>query len=278
MLDGFGQAPVCIELDLDSYDGPWTHVERFRNRRGWLMVANAVMTAPDGQHEFGMVVGCDEWGEAIPAWQAAHLLDCACSLPQPCDEYAPSVLEVIAQREAREVKLRWLRENNRDLLTLAQTVEAAVAAEEHRTSDLLDRTLANVDDLRRRRRSPLLTADNRVAIDEAIASLEIGVEAALHNLEVERGRIRSQAADKERQLLQRAAVSVEIEPAYVVSWHDGAPACAGAADQTADFDWRPPRVEFTYEATRRNAWWRDRAEGKVDHSAAPGGMAGRARR
>ena len=278
MLDGFGQAPVCIELDLDSYEGPWTQVERFRNRRGWLMVANMIMTATDRQGEFGMVVGCDEWGEAIPAWQAAHLMECACSLPQPCDEYAPAVLEAIAQREAREVKLRWLRENNRDLLMLAQAVEAAVAAEEHRTSDIIDRTLANVDDLRRRRRSPLLTADNRVAIDEAIASLEIGVETALHNLEFERERIRARAEDKERQLLGRTAVCVEVEPTYVVSWHDGAPACAGAADQTADFDWRPPLVEFTYEATRRNAWWRDRAAGRTDHSAVPSGMAGGARR
>ena len=278
MLHGFGQAPVCLELDLDSYDGPWTHVDRFRNRRGWLMVANTVMTTPGGEHELGIVVGCDEWGEAIPGWRAAHLLECACSLPQPCDEYAPAVLEAIAQREAREVKLRWLRENNRELLTLAQAVEAAVAAEEHRTSDLIDRTLADVGDLRRRRRSPLLTADNRVAIDEAIASLEIGVEAALHNLELERGRIRAEAGEKERQLLKHAAVKVEIEPAYVVSWHDGAPAFAGAADHTADFDWRPPRVEFTYEATRRNAWWRDRAAGRTDPRAARGGMAVRARR
>lgn len=278
MLHGFGQASVCLELDLDSYDGPRTHVDRFRNRHGWLMVANTIMTTPDGEHEFGIVVGCDEWGEAIPAWQAAHLLECACSLPQACDEYAPAVLEAIAQREAREVKLRWLREDNRDLLTLAQAVEAAVAAEEHRTSNLIDRTLVNVDDLRRRRRSPLLTADNRVAIDEAIASLEIGVEAALHNLEVERRRIRAEAEDKERQLLKHAAVTVEIEPAYVVSWHDGAPNCADADDQMADFDWRPPRVEFTYEATRRNAWWRDRTAGRTDYSAAPVGMAARARR
>ena len=41
MLDGFGQAPVCLELDLDSYEGPWAHVERFRGRSGWLVVAEA---------------------------------------------------------------------------------------------------------------------------------------------------------------------------------------------------------------------------------------------
>ena len=26
MFAEFGQAPLCLELDLDSYDGPWQHV------------------------------------------------------------------------------------------------------------------------------------------------------------------------------------------------------------------------------------------------------------
>lgn len=278
MLDGFGQAPVCIELNLDSYDGPPSHVARFRNRRGWVMVAEATLTADGKRHPISLVVGCDEWGEEIPAWQAAHLLDCACSMPQPCDEYAPAVLEAIVQREGGEAKRRWLRENDHALHTLAETVEANVAAEERRAHALIDRTLTVIDDLRRRRRSPLLTADNRVAIDEAISSLEIGIEAALHNLGGERDRLRAAAAARERELLRRGAIRIEIEPGYIVSWHDGAPACFGSTDRATDFDWRPPRVEFTYEAARRNAWWRERQEGRNEsahHLARAGKILGR---
>ena len=41
MLHGFGLYPVSLQIDVDSYDGDWRHVARFRNRSGWLAVAEA---------------------------------------------------------------------------------------------------------------------------------------------------------------------------------------------------------------------------------------------
>lgn len=43
MFAEFGQAPLCLELDIDSYDGPWQHVSRFRRGTGWLMVAKCTI-------------------------------------------------------------------------------------------------------------------------------------------------------------------------------------------------------------------------------------------
>jgi len=75
MLDGFGFYPLRIEIDLDSYDGPWTHVARFRNRSGWLLVAQAIVSIDHGEvASYPVVVACDEYGEPVPDFMAPNLL------------------------------------------------------------------------------------------------------------------------------------------------------------------------------------------------------------
>src|SRR3546814_12531835 len=41
VLEEFRQAPLCLEIDLDTYEDDWRHVARFRGRSGWLIAARA---------------------------------------------------------------------------------------------------------------------------------------------------------------------------------------------------------------------------------------------
>ena len=74
MLEEFRQAPLCMELDLDTYEGHWSHVARFRGRSGWLIGANATLESATEIYRTTIVAACDEQEQPIPAFQAAHLL------------------------------------------------------------------------------------------------------------------------------------------------------------------------------------------------------------
>lgn len=218
MLDGFGQAPVCIELDLDSYDGPWTHVERFRGRSGWLTVAEAELTTAGAGWTTTLVAACDDYGEAVPHFMAPNLLACACSHPQPCREFPPDELDELLAEAAHELRLGWVRENHRGLLNLACAGAERVAALEVAARAAVDEADRRIGDLRRRRRMPGVSPHAIGIFNEAIVSVEIDREAALHRLADERDRVRRAIASDELALLRRSNVTVTWEIMYHVSW------------------------------------------------------------
>lgn len=127
MLEGFGLYPVVLQIDPDSYEGDWRHVARFRNRTGWLLVAEAEIWVGD-EHRATMplIVGCDQWDEPIPSLIAANLLRCASSLPQACDDYPPALLDLLVEQESDEVRQRWLRETNAEIALIHEAGERAV--------------------------------------------------------------------------------------------------------------------------------------------------------
>lgn len=218
MLDGFGQAPVCLELDLDSYDGPWTHVERFRGRSGWLVVAEARVSTAGAGWTTTLVAACDENGEPVPHFMAPNLLACACSRPQPCREYPPDALDDLLDGAACELRLGWLRENNAGLLNLSRAGAERVAALEAATRVAIHEADRSIADLRRRRRMPGVSPHAIGIFNEAITAIEVDREAALHRLAEQRAQVRRAVAEEELALLRRTSVRVEWEPLYHVSW------------------------------------------------------------
>ena len=43
MFAEFGPAPLCLELDFDSFDGPPHRITRFGRMSDWMMTAKATI-------------------------------------------------------------------------------------------------------------------------------------------------------------------------------------------------------------------------------------------
>jgi hypothetical protein len=227
MLDGFGFAPVCLEIDLTSYDGPAHHVARFRNSWGWLVMADATILSSHGDERTTIAAACDEHGNALPVFMADNLLACACSRPQPCFEDLPDEIESALESERLALQSRWLRDNDRGLRILAEDVADRIASIEGRARQSDEATEHQIADLRRRRRMPGLTPEARGIFGAIIQELEHEQEAALTRLTDKRDALRKQVRDAERSLLTRTRVNVTTELLYTVQFlpglrgHDG---------------------------------------------------------
>jgi hypothetical protein len=219
MLDGFGFAPVCLEIDLTSYDGPAHHVARFRNSWGWLVMADATILSSHGDERTTIAAACDEHGNALPVFMADNLLACACSRPQPCFEDLPDEIESALESERLALQSRWLRDNDRGLRILAEDVADRIASIEGRARQSDEATEHQIADLRRRRRMPGLTPEARGIFGAIIQELEHEQEAALTRLTDKRDALRKQVRDAERSLLTRTRVNVTTELLYTVQWH-----------------------------------------------------------
>lgn len=255
MLDGFGIAPVSVVFDLDSYDGPWTHVHRFRDRSGWLMVAEARLECGDEWMRTTLVAACDEWGEPVPGFMAPNLLACACSHPQPCHEEPPEALDDILCEEEGALIVRWQRETNRDLAELAESVERRIAAIESATRRFIDAGERQVAELRRRRRMPGSTAEARGIFDTIIVDIESEGDAALERLTSRRADIRARAEDAEEALFSRSTVEIEVTPLYTVQWAGSgmrreADLRSLLVHQDAYNAWRAPPSQAKWKAER----------------------------
>ncbi|NBB40109.1 MULTISPECIES: hypothetical protein [Sphingomonadaceae] len=222
MLYGFGSAPVCVELDLDSYDGPWTHVERFRGRSGWLVVAEAEVMSDGTGCMTSIVAACDDHLEAVPTFMAPNLLACACSLPVECDEYPPDELDDLLAEAARELKLRWLRDNNAALAKLTDAALTKIGELEGRARRDIDGLDYRIADLRRRRRMSGVTDAARDILEETILAMEHQRDAITERLARRRAQLRLTVDREERVLIARARVNVAVEPLYFVRWSAGA--------------------------------------------------------
>ncbi len=218
MLDGFGLAPVCIELDLDSYDGPWTHVERFRGRSGWLVVAEAEVVSAGAGWETSIIAACDDCFEPVPPFMVPNLLACACSLPAGCDEYPPEDLQELLVEAAQELKLHWLRESNAALAALTEAAAAQINELEGRARREIDGLDFRIADLRRRRRMLGLSDSAREIMRESILAFEEERDAVTEQLAQQRAQLRASVAEEEQRVIRRTRVHVEVEPHYYVKW------------------------------------------------------------
>ena len=222
MLDGFGCYPLCIEIDLDSYDGSWTHVARFRNRSGWLLVARATVSVDWVEvADYPIIVACDEYGEAIPDFMAPNLLACACSIPQLCDDFPPEELELQLGEQRNAIRKQWMRDTYSEFAALdeqasrdIENVEGEVAAKLR----VADRQIA---DLRRRRRMLDVNDDARSIFDAVIAEIETYQDSLVEWLAVRRDELRKHYEALEKKLSRKVRPHIAIEPLYQVSWIDG---------------------------------------------------------
>lgn len=241
MLDGFGCYPLCIEIDLDSYDGPWTHVARFRNRSGWLLVADAMISVDNADvASYAIVIACDEYGEAIPDFMAPNLLACACSQPQLCDDFPPEDLEWQMDRQRDEIRRRWMRETYAELAQLDEQAGHDIEEAEGQTAAKIMASDRQIADLRRRRRMPGLTNEAVSIFDTVIAEIETYQDSLVERLATRRGELRRHYATLEQTLTSKIRPQIVIEPRYQLNWFDG----------------------------RRRAGWEEEHKGAYRHSAA----------
>ena len=200
MREEFRQAPLCMELDLDTYEGHWAHVARFRGENGWLLGAQATLESATEIYRTVIVAACDEWENPIPAFQAANLLKCSWSDLGPCFEHPPELLDELLCEEEGQVYARWQRETNAALRRHLIATDERVAAVEARARMASDRLMRQINDLRRRRRFAELTVEARSIFDKLIAELDAETDAIFEDSRADVAQIRSNATRLEEAL------------------------------------------------------------------------------
>lgn len=218
MFAEFGPAPLCLELDLDSYDGPWQHVSRFRKASGWLMVAKATIQSEHDILTARLVAACDERENPVPAFQARHLTECDWLHPTYCDELPPELLDELICEEEGELIRRWHREKNAGLAEAFEAQEQRIAELEGRVRSAIRRNDRRIAELHQRRRHPSATPDMRMALGEIARDLSEENDVLAEEMALTRDSIRKQAAEYEETLWAREDLLVEVEPLHLIRW------------------------------------------------------------
>lgn len=218
MFAEFGQAPLCLELDLDSYDGPWQHVARFRRGSGWLMVAECTIQSEHDILTARLVAACDEREHPVPAFQAHHLTQCDWINPTYCDELPPDILDDLICEEEGALIARWHREKNSALAEAFENHEARIAELEGRVQPITARNEAQIAELRQRRRHPDATPEMRLAMRQIIDELDSENDELIAEMAETRATLREQAAEFEETLWAREDLLIEVSPVHVIRW------------------------------------------------------------
>jgi hypothetical protein len=219
MLHGFGLYPVSLQIDIDSYDGDWRHVARFRNRSGWLAVAEAeIWSGNDLCTTLPIIVGCDENEEEIPAFIAANMLGCATSYPEPCYEFAPTVLDFMLDAQRTDVRKRWLRENVAVIAAIHERAEQALLEAETKVAAQTRKSGKAIARMRRQRRFLAPDDPRREFLADAIAEEEEWQDRMIDWLGERRDELRRHydALERKASKGQRPRISVDI--LYLINW------------------------------------------------------------
>lgn len=222
MFPEFGQAPLCLALDLDSYDGLWTHMAAFRGRGGWLMAARATIQDADTLAHTTLVVACDEYDAPIPAWRAAQLATCDWSGLMECAERVPDVLEGLMAAEREAFHARWQRERNAALRALDGRSERRLALIDAEERVAVAQHETAIAALRRDWRQAALAPDRRSHLRIQIELEEAAIDAVAMRAASRRRTLRAAVAREEARLWQTDDVLIEGEPLWCVSWHAAA--------------------------------------------------------
>lgn len=224
MFTEFGPAPLCLELDFDSFDGPPHWVARWRKKSGWLMVAKATIQSEHDILTDKLVVACDEQETPIPSFKAVNLIHCGWINPTYCDELPPDILEDLICEEEGALIARWHREKNTALAEAFEDQEARIAELEGRARSMIERSELQIAELRQRRRHPDATPDMRLAMRQIIEELDAENDELLAEMAETRTAIREQSAEFEESLWARDDLLIEVTPLHVVRW--SAKSCA----------------------------------------------------
>jgi hypothetical protein len=225
MLHGFGLYPVSLKIDIDSYDGDWRHVARFRDRSGWLAVAEAeIWSGHDLCATLPMVVGCDENEEEIPAFIAGNLLGCATSYPESCYEFAPPALDDLLEGQKAEVRRRWLRENVAVIAAIHEQAEQALFEVGTKFAAHTLKSDKAIARMRRQRRFLPLDDPSRAMLADAIAEEEEWQDQMVDWLGERRDELRRHYDVLEQKASKGLRPRIEVETLYLINWrHQSAP-------------------------------------------------------
>lgn len=127
MLDGFGDVPLCVALDIDSYDGPGREIARFRDASGWLQVSDIKLFTGEEIHATTVVAACDEYGAPHEDWYATRLLQMAVSNPQPCHFEFPGRLGALRGQLAKAFERQCARDCNKALQAVDELCAGQIA-------------------------------------------------------------------------------------------------------------------------------------------------------
>ena len=218
MFAEFGPAPLCLELDFDTFEGPPHWVARLRQKSGWLMIAEATIQSEHDILTDKLVVACDEQETPIPSFKAENLIHCGWINPTYCDELPPDILEDLICEEEGALIARWHREKNSALAEAFEEQEARIAELEGRAQFLIARNEAQIAELRQRRWHPDATPEMRRAMAEIIRELDQENDDLLAEMAAARAAIREQAAEIEENLWDRDELLIEVTPLHLVRW------------------------------------------------------------
>lgn len=218
MFTQFGPAPLCLELDFDSFDGPPHWVARLRRKSGWLMVAKATIQSEHDILTDKLVVACDEQENPIPSFKAANLIHCDWINPTYCDELPPDILEDLICQEEGSLIARWHREKNTALAEAFEDQEARIAELEGRVRSMIARNELQIAELRQRRRHPDATPEMRLAMQQIVDELDTENDELLAEMAESLAAIREQSAEFEEALWARDDLLIDVTPLHIVRW------------------------------------------------------------
>lgn len=259
MFSEFGQAPLCLELDLDSYEGSWTHVAAFRGRSGWLMAARATIQSERDLMRSVLLAACDEYENPIPAWRAENLMACEWSNLGECRELPPDLLDDLLCEEEGAFFARWQRQTNAELVALHERTQHDLATLDARARAIQRQADREIADLQRRRRMPEASPEARAALSQLIAQIEAESDTAVADATSRRAALRREIDAAEEALWDRGDVLIEVEPMWCVAWE-------------AVHNRRSPRHSI------RQGGWRDTKGGDLAPGEHAGGQLQRAKR
>lgn len=221
MFPEFGQAPLCLQIDLDSYDGSWTHMAAFRGRGGWVTAARATIQSEHDLMRAVLLAACDDYENPLPGWRAAQLVSCDWSNLSECREMPPDLLDDLLCEEEGAFFARWQRSANTDLARLHDRAQHDLAAIDGQAAAAERRADREIRELQHRRRHPDASPDARAALDQLIAAIEADSDAALSMARERRAVLRRDIDAAEETLWDRSDVLIEVEPMWCVRWEAG---------------------------------------------------------
>jgi hypothetical protein len=218
MLPEFAHTPFELIIDLNSYEGPWTHVEAFRGREGWLRVARATIQSEHDLLSAKLIAACDECGNPLASWRAIHLTECRWTRLLPCSVEPPAIIDDLLCEEEGAFYARWQREMNVDVAAAA--LKATIAIEQLEAWHTY-RTRQIGRKLRTLRRERLMEAwpERKIQLGQAIRSLEEEEDELAETTALQRRRLRLLAEAEEEALWDRSDLLIEIEPYCTIHWH-----------------------------------------------------------
>lgn len=217
MFPEFGQAPLCLEFDLWTYEGPYYHVARFRGREGWLMASRGTIQSKDHLLSAKLIAACDEHENSILPFRAETLASCGWKNLCESSEEPPEILNELMCEQEGDLFARFQRMLNRDLARMEEEAQREIEVIGAKLRTLRKRIDRELYELGRKRRMSE-SSEERSALTHLIANIEADHDLAVAELTSERVRYRRQADAAQEALWDDTDVLSECEPLFIINW------------------------------------------------------------